>query len=183
MLRTITSMDALDPAALMAIYAESNAENGAYFFPELPPAEQIARAEEAFLKFLREEFFSVPGNRYYVLEQDGIWAAALRLQPVEDFFWLEALETRPDLRRRGCALALLRAVQRELGPCVIRDAVSRRNEASLRTHFAAGFSVENDPAVEYPGGETDPRCLGLRYAPGNGGKFEKNTCKAQNTVL
>lgn len=164
MLLKITSMDDLDIPALMAVYAEGNEENAAYFYPDLSEPERIRKAETEFARFLREEFFPKPENVQFVLEKNGVWAAALRLTKLADCWWLEALETKPGERRKGYALELLRAVQSELGPgAVIRDCVSKRNEPSLRTHFAAGFEIENDPAVEYPDGTTDDRCYGMRF--------------------
>lgn len=164
MLLKITGMDGMDISALMAIYAEGNEENAAYFFPDLPEPERIRKAKAEFARFLKDEFFPKPENVQYVLEEGGEWVAALRLTKLADCWWLEALETKPGERRKGHALALLRAVQAELGPGeVIRDCVSKRNEPSLRTHFAAGFEIENDPAVDYLLGEIEERCFGMRF--------------------
>ena len=158
-MKTIETMDALDSAALMAIYAEGNRENGAWFFPELSPEEQVKKAESEFLKYLREDFFTVPGNRYCVLEtEEGEWAAALRISEKGEYLWLEALETRPDLRRRGYGKAILREVLSETRR-EIRDQVSRKNQPSLRTHFAAGFTILEDPARDPDTGEIVERCV------------------------
>lgn len=92
--------------------------------------------------------------------------AALRLTKLDGFYYLEALETRPDLRRKGYGKALLEALCRELaasGPVTVRDCVAKRNEASLRTHLAAGFVIDQDPGIEYPGGEADERCYGMLF--------------------
>ena len=156
-----------DIPKLMAIYAEGNAENGAYFYPECSKVQGILRAEQDFIRFLREDFFSAPGNVLYVWQTGGQWVSALRLTKRESFWFLEALETKPELRRQGFGKTLLQAVCHRLeqqGPVVIRDHVRKTNEASLETHRAAGFVVEQDPVIL--GGKPDARYYGLVYRSG-----------------
>ena len=87
------------------------------------------------MRFLREDFFPKPGNVLYVLEQDGIWVAALRLTKLEDCWWLEALETKPGERRKGYASTILRdcfpycralGLDRILVCCKVENEASRR---------------------------------------------------------
>ena len=165
-LRRVTELGACEFRKLMDIYAEGNRENAEYFYPELPLTEGVAKEEKKFAEMLRKSFLTRPENELYVLEAEGQWVAALRLTKLEGFYYLEALETKPDRRKRGYGKALLEALCRELagrGPVMIRDCVSKRNEASLRTHLSAGFVIDQDPGIEYPGGETDPRCFGMLY--------------------
>lgn len=166
MLHTITKIKDIDERKFLDIYAEGNAENVEELYPEYEPAEALAKAEASFREFL-PEFFSEEGNTYYILEEDGVWVSALRLSATgEREYYLEALETRPDLRRRGCAKRLFEAVFAELkkgGGFVIRDCVSKRNLPSLRTHEACGFAVVSDVGTNYIDGSVNERCFGLEY--------------------
>lgn len=166
MLLRLTELSDAEVPKLMAIYAEGNRENAEYFYPELPLAEGIAREEQRFVTMLREMFFPKPGNELFVWRTEGQWVAALRLTKLDDFYYLEALETKPDQRRKGYGKSLLEATCKALAhrrPVTVRDCVAKRNKASLRTHLAAGFVIEQDPGIEYPGGEADERYYGMLF--------------------
>ena len=168
MLRVITTYADLDGPRLMAVYAESNLENTDCFFPDMADkALAVRKVEEGFLQFLREEFFAGTGPAYYVLEEAGAWVSALRLNEVQPgLYYLEALETRPDRRRQGCAARLLREVIDHLktkGPFRICDCVSKRNEPSLRTHLACGFTIVSEAGHDYLQGEDDEGDYGFEY--------------------
>ena len=168
MLRVITTYADLDGPRLMAVYAESNLENTDCFFPDMADkALAVRKVEEGFLQFLREEFFAGTGPAYYVLEEAGAWVSALRLNEVQPgLYYLEALETRPDRRRQGCAARLLREVVDHLktkGPFRIRDCVSKRNEPSLRTHLACGFTIVSEAGHDYLRNEDDEGDYGFEY--------------------
>ena len=170
-MRRVTELGAREFRKLMDIYAEGNRENAEYFYPELPLADGVAREEQKFAKMLRESFLCKAENELYVLETEGRWVAALRLTRMDGFYYLEALETKPDQRKKGYGKALLTALCKELaarGPVVVRDCVGKRNEASLRTHLSAGFVIDRDPGIEYPGGEADARCFGMLYRADGG---------------
>ena len=95
-------------------------------------------------------------------QESGAYVSALRLEPYKDGWLLEALETAPDHRRRGWAKALMRAVLEMLGETTVYSHVSRRNEASLRTHYACGFEKHLDHVV-YLDGSVSGRGLTLKY--------------------
>ena len=165
----IGSFEQLDTRKLMDVYAESNEENIDYFFPGAEDrAEALRQVEEGFLGYLRGEFFTGKGNRYCVLERDGLWLCALRLYPVEDgLYYLEALETRPDCRRQGCASRLLRALIGELeaqGPFRLCDCVGRRNLSSRLCHERCGFRAVAEPGFDWLRGEPDEDTVGMMYA-------------------
>ena len=102
MLIKITQYDDLDERKLMDVYSESNYENTDYFFPDEPDKEKAARQVEAgFLDFLKNDFFSKPEAVVWVCEENGTWLSALRTCKVRDVHYLEALETRPDQRKKG----------------------------------------------------------------------------------
>ena len=168
MLHIITTYADLDGPRLMAVYAESNLENTDCFFPDMADkALAVRKVEEGFLQFLREEFFAGTGPAYYVLEEAGAWVSALRLNEVQPgLYYLEALETRPDRRRQGCGSRLLRKVTdhlRSQGPFRICDCVSKRNEASLRTHLACGFTIVSEAGHDYLRNEDDEGDYGFEY--------------------
>ncbi len=168
MLHIYTSYADLDGQKLMQVYAESNLENTDYFFPDLPDkALAVQKVEEGFLQFLQDEFFTGPGPAYYVLEEAGEWVSALRMNEVQPkVFYLEALETRPGYRRQGYGARLLRKVTDHLkrqGPFRICDCVSKRNEASVRTHLACGFRIVADAGHDYLRNEDDPGDFSFEY--------------------
>ncbi|MBO4838666.1 MAG: GNAT family N-acetyltransferase [Lachnospiraceae bacterium] len=159
----------LDLRAFLDIYEEGIRENAAEFYPDEPAEEAVRREEESFSAFL-DEFFAKPGNTYWILEEDGAWVSALRLSRVEPgFYYLEALETRPDYRRKGCAARLIRAVTAELekqGPVRICDCVSKRNTASVRTHERCGFRIVSGEGFDYLSGTVNDRTYGMEYVTG-----------------
>lgn len=167
-LHIITSYADLDGPRLMAVYAESNLENTDYFFPELEDKVlAVRKVEEGFMVFLRDEFFVGPGPAYYVLEKAGEWVSALRMNELQPgFYYLEALETRPGYRRRGCAARLLNEVIEHLkakGPFRICDCVDKQNEASVRTHLACGFRIASETGHDYLQNTDDPYDYGFEY--------------------
>ena len=148
----------------MSVYAESNSENGQEFWPEESSHRQIALAEQEFYSYLRQVFFKTDGAFYAVLEQDGQYVSALRLEPYRDGLLLEALETAPDHRRKGYATVLVRDVLEHTGNIKIYSHVGKRNFASLRTHESCGFRIVSDFAV-YADGSVNQRCYTLCFHP------------------
>lgn len=166
MLKLIRTMGELDFSRLMDVYIEGNRENGNVFYPQLPPQEQLLRAEQDFYAYLRE-FFRTPGAVYALWEEKGRYISALRLEPYRDGLLLEALETMPDCRRQGygkmLVLAALEAVWQE-NPLPVYSHVHKRNHPSLAIHKACGFSRISEQAVYIDGSVTDRSCT-LRKEP------------------
>ncbi len=166
MLIEITKFEDLDTRALMDLYRESNEENAEYFHPDMDKTEALALQEAGFLEFLRRDFFNGV-NRYYVLEEGSVWVSALRLTPVrEGFYYLEALETHPDYRKRGYGARVLSETLRSLeksGPFEVHDRVNKKNTASLATHRKCGFVVDSEVGMDYLTGERNDRSYGMRY--------------------
>lgn len=147
MLHTVKKMNELVFSSLMEVYEEGNRENGEELWPELPEGLQLLRAEQTFHQYLRECFFATPGAVYCLWLENGRYVSALRLEPYQDGLLLEALETAPDLRSRGYASSLIKAVLQQFGDQKIYSHVSKRNTASLRTHEKCGFHRIADHAV------------------------------------
>lgn len=161
MLILATKLHELSFAALMAVYAESNRENGALMHPELSVNQQILYAEQSFYQYLRESFFLTKGAVYAIWEEGGNYISALRLERYEDGLLLEALETAPIYRRKGYAELLIRAVQ-EAFPQRIYSHVSKRNAPSLKVHEKCGFYQILDYA-RYIDGSVARNAVTLRY--------------------
>lgn len=140
--------------ALMLVYEEGNVENGQYFYPMESPAEQLRLAKRDFYDYLQNDFFRVKGAVYWVLQVDNCYVSALRTEPFQDGYLLQALETAPDMRRNGYATRLLRSVIGEMektGSLPVYSHVSKSNLPSLKVHERCGFVKALDHAVYLDG--------------------------------
>ena len=165
MLYTARCLRELSFEQLMAVYREGNEENGRILAPFDSQAQQIRLAEEDFYSYLQDVFFRVPGAMYAVWTVQGRYVSALRLEPYRDGLLLEALETAPQERGRGYAVALIRAVQEWLGAqgqVKLYSHVSKSNTPSMKTHLRCGFHIVSDTAV-YLDGSADSRAYTMQY--------------------
>ncbi len=141
MLIVVNTLDELDFSALMKVYEEGNLENGEEFYPHEPKERQVYLARRDFEKYLREDFFQKPGGRYYIWSVNGEYVSALRLEPYKDGLLLEALETEPSQRRKGCGRRLIMSALDSLPKDTkVYSEVSKKNEPSLEIHNRCGFS-------------------------------------------
>ena len=157
MLQIAKRLEELDFSALMDIYCEGNLEKAEEYGDG-----GLLRAEREFYDYLREDFFRQKDAFYALWKVQGQYVSAMRLEPHGDGWLLEALETAPDHRRKGYAKELMHAVLDEMGHVIVYSHVSRRNEASLRTHYACGFQKHVDHVVYLDGSVTN-RAITLRY--------------------
>ena len=159
MLKVCYRLNELDLTQLMAVYEEGNMENGKEFFPVEAPEVQLRKAEETFEAYLREDFFHVNGAYYAIWQEEGSYRSALRMEPYQDGWLLEALETHPSNRRMGFATKLITAVLARMpaGSCVYSH-VGKRNTASLAAHRHCGFSEYLDYAKYVDGTVTQNSC-------------------------
>lgn len=158
MLLIAKSLRELSFGALMEVYIEGNRENGEENWPQLEENEQLLRAEQDFYQYLKQVFFPVTGAVYAVWEEKGKYISALRLEPYKDGLLLEALETAPEMRRKGYAEKLLRAVQARCGDTKIYSHVGKWNDASLRVHEKCGFRRVLEYAVYIDGSVNSRSC-------------------------
>ena len=162
MLKTFYRLKDLDFQMLMAVYEEGNLENALEFYPDDSPDVQLQKVKQSFEDYLREDFFRVKGVRYAVWEEAGEYISALRLEPYEDGFLLEALETMPARRRMGYSMKLISAVLEELPKgTTVYSHVGKRNAASLGAHLRCGFEKHLDYA-KYIDGTVTLYCLTLK---------------------
>lgn len=157
MLNIVKNLRDLNFAALMNIYLEGNQAKAEEY-----GTGGLLRAEQEFYGYLREDFFRVPGAFYAIWEVNGKAVSALRLEPYQDGWLLEALETAPEHRRCGYARALITAVLDGIGDAAVYSHVSKRNKVSVHTHYACGFREYLDYAAYIDGTVTRTACT-LRY--------------------
>ena len=92
--------------------------------------------------------------------------SAARLNKINDFYYLEALETPPQYRKKGYASELLNEMITHLhqqGSVDIRDCVSKTNTASLATHKKCGFFIAEENGIYYPSNTVNNKTYGMRY--------------------
>ena len=154
MLIIAKKINELNFSQLMTVYYEGNRENGSVNYPDFPVEEQILYAEQDFYSYLSQEFFRTKGSSYAIWAPDGMYVAALRLEPYKDGLLLEALETAPAFRNKGFATALIRAVISYLSDSgfeKIYSHVIKTNLPSLKVHYHCGFQKIMDYAVYIDG--------------------------------
>ena len=141
-------LSGLDWQQFFAVYRESSSENAELWYPELSEEEALKKYEEGYRNYLTGEFQTSHGT-LIVLAKDGFYCSALRLLPQEqDHFLLEALETHPTFREMGFGKRILQETMLFLHAnnpgCFVCSHVSRKNQISILTHRAAGFSASKD---------------------------------------
>lgn len=163
---TFSSISEMDFRHLMNVYEESNSLSGARDYPKEPANLQIIYAEQDFYAFL-QLFFRTPDASYHIWSVQGAYVAAVRLEPYDDGFIVEALETAPLERRKGYAKLLMRTVIESLsahGNGRLYSHIDKENVVSLRLHEKCGFSVIANDAVYVDGSHhADSYTLCLEY--------------------
>ena len=157
MLLIAKRLEELDFSALMDIYLEGNLEKAEEYGDG-----GLLRAEREFYDYLREDFFRQENAFYAVWTESGTYVSALRMEPHRDGWLLQALETAPDHRNKGYAKILLGSVLDLMEETLVYSHVSKRNEASLRSHYACGFRKYLDHVVYLDGSVTN-RGFTLKY--------------------
>ena len=163
-LLTWTGPGGLDREEFSAVYRGSALENCREMYPEEPDGEAaLARYEREHLAYMAGPFWEEGGVLLVLAGEDGRYRAAVKLYPWEDerCWHVEGLETRPGERRKGYGVQLLREAQRWLertGAVTLLSDVGKGNEASLRTHAAAGFRRVREEWRELDGSVQPARC-------------------------
>lgn len=149
MLKIITSMKALDFGQLKRVYEECIRIDGEVNYKESSQNMQVLQAEQDFYGYLKL-FFQQEGSICAVWAPEGVYQAALRLEPYADGLLLAGLETAPGSRRRGYAKALIKAVVDKLendGKIPVYSHVNKHNFASITVHNSCGFARIMEYAV------------------------------------
>lgn len=172
MLLIAKSLRELDFRQLMDVYEEGNRENAGQQYLQLPEGQGISEVEQDFYAFLKAEFFSVPGAFYATWTVDRRYVSALRMEPYRDGWLIEAVETKPDCRRKGYASSLMKAVFDVLQVGKVYSHIHKKNLPSQKLHEGLGFRRCADRAV-YIDGSVNDRCatylleLGEKVCPRN----------------
>jgi ribosomal protein S18 acetylase RimI-like enzyme len=135
---------------LMGIYTQSNRECGKKWSSE-SVERQIAMAEQEIYVYLRQCFFTRPGSRCFIWEEQGNAISAVRCESYADGWLLTALETAPEYRRKGYGELMIRELQQYLGISRIYSHVAKSNLASLQLHKKCGFQIMKNHAVHMDG--------------------------------
>lgn len=107
----------------------------------------IIQAEDDFIFYLEEVFFSSPDAFYAVWTENARYVSALRIEPYEDGFLLSGLETAPDERSKGFATKLLLAVKEYAtgtNRLPVYSHIHKGNSVSLALHRRCGFVQKSD---------------------------------------
>ena len=149
MLELISSFGQLDITQLLRVYSQENRKNGRRFFPNLDADNQLYRAEDNFISYIREDFFCNRGAIYALWIVNGRYEAALRFEPYKDGLLLEALETAPESRRKGYGGCLINAILNHLKTTeckILYSHVHKNNTPSISLHKKCGFHIFSDCA-------------------------------------
>ena len=89
--------------------------------------------------YLQEDFFSFKDAFYAVWIVNGEYVSALRMEPYEDGYLLEALQTVSSERNKGYARCLLETVLHCNRIDTVYAHIYKNNRASMSVHCACGF--------------------------------------------
>ena len=151
MLKIAHSLKEINFSQLMEIYLEGNLE-------KTEDGISLLQAEQEFYAYLKESFFCTAGAVYCIWLETGTYVSALRLEPYRDGWLLEALETKPEYRRLGYALNLIRSVQMLGEYKKIYSHIHKNNRASLDVHTRCGFRKISDSAAYIDGSVNSRAC-------------------------
>ena len=119
-------------------------------YPYLSQGEQVRNIEQDFYCYLNSVFFQQPDSYYAIWEEHGRYLTAVRIEPYTNGLLLCGLETLPQMRRRGYATSLMRALMdhlRKQGRGTLYSHVSKINNASLSLQLQFGFQIIEDYAI------------------------------------
>lgn len=138
------SFDNVNENEFLEVYRESSLENAPNWYQELSPKDALARYESEYLDYMRTTFWD-EGGLLAILSDENVYCSALRLYPLDgnNRFFVEALETRPDRRRKGYGSLLfhllIERMEIEFGNITLVSNPHKKNIASIATHLSAGF--------------------------------------------
>lgn len=143
MLKIVTQIDEDTIHRLYSVYAESMLDLKMHFSSN---AEMYA----SYASFLKD-FIQKPKQLIIVETFDDEWVSALRAIATTDGHWfLEAVETKPEERKRGYGKKLLEntiAYLKSIGMTTLTCTVAKNNFASRALHEKIGFIPTAEPSV------------------------------------
>lgn len=111
----------------------------------------IDKEKEYYAKYL-EQYFEGDNNFYYVLEHNDKWISAARVSKTKDYYYLEALETNPDCRRKGYGIYLLQEIIKNLEKneeIILKCNVGKYNRASIELHKKCGYIIDKENGFDF----------------------------------
>ena len=143
MINIVTQIDENTISRLLSVYSESMDDMKINFTND-------AEMRLAYASFLRD-FVKNPKQLIVVETFDGDWVSALRaIETTEGCWFLEAVETKPDERKKGFGKKLLRHTIDYLknhGMTELTCTIAKNNYMSQALHGKCGFIPTNDPPL------------------------------------
>lgn len=158
MLLQVTTVDNNSLELLFSVYEESMKDLQSRYA-------SLEDMKASYADFLNE-FLSIP-NQYVLVEAaEGQWVSGLRAIETESGCWfLEAVETMPEERRKGHGRRLLLHTLDFLKSRGMQQAfcqISKNNIKSQKLHISSGFIPTEDPSID-PWGQLNDRTILFRH--------------------
>lgn len=156
----IKAFSKMEVKQVLEVYSESTQQTAKDDTRDLPYGLRMEEAEQRFLAYLRD-FLQSPDTTMVVWEVDGVYKAALRVEPYLDGWLITGLETAPTARRCGYGAQLVKEVLnylRDQDKIRVYSHVDKRNAASLSLHYVSGFKIIADHAVYLDGSVFTSSC-------------------------
>jgi ribosomal protein S18 acetylase RimI-like enzyme len=148
----------------MEVYRQTNQKNAAEEYAYMETEQGILEAEQDHYAFL-SEFFRLPQTFLALWVSEGVYKAALRVEPYADGVLIEGVETAPDSRGKGFGTLVLKNTLNYLvanGADKVYSHIAKDNLASINLHEACGFRKLTDYAI-FVDGSVDQRSFTYVY--------------------
>lgn len=149
MFQVFDTLKQVDFRQLCNLYSDELLKAGKERYYHLSDNRKLLEAEQDFYHFLTE-FFKDADAFYGVWSVNGVYRAALRIEPYQDGVLLSGLQTAPDSRRKGYAASLMKETLTYLsdkGVNTVYSHIHKKNTASVNAHIKCGFKKILDLAV------------------------------------
>ena len=156
LLKIVKTPAELDYGQVMHIYGESLLRSAKTDYPYLDGNQQLIEAEQDFYLFLKS-FLKQKDSLCFFWISKGRYVSALRIEPFQDGYLIEGVETAEDFRNQGFAKCLLNAAleyMQDQGIDKIYSHIHRANTPSMSLHLSCGFVKIKDCAA-YVDGSVD----------------------------
>ncbi|MGN1117391.1 MAG: GNAT family N-acetyltransferase [Acutalibacteraceae bacterium] len=154
MLNIVTQIDENTISRLMSVYSESMNDMRINFADD-------AQMCAAYASFLRE-FVKSPKQLIIVETFDDEWVSALRaIETIKGYWFLEAVETKPEERKKGFGKDLLHHTidyLKSIGMTELTCIISKNNFKSQALHEKCGFIPTNELPLNC-WGELEEGCI------------------------
>ncbi|MGN1347860.1 MAG: GNAT family N-acetyltransferase [Acutalibacteraceae bacterium] len=154
MLNIVTQIDENTISRLMSVYSESMNDMRINFADD----DEMCAAYASFLR----EFVKNPKQLIIAEASDDEWVSALRaIETIKGHWFLEAVETKPEERKKGFGKDLLRHTidyLKSIGMTELTCTISKNNFKSQALHEKCGFIPTNELPLNC-WGELEEGCI------------------------